>query len=76
MNEKADALAKSLCQEQFQQHSDHSLGDVNCILAVQIHFGQVFCGKELVGFGRLIQQLFQGLFRVIYGRFRVGLGLV
>jgi ribonuclease HI len=47
-NEKADALAKSLCQRQFQQHSDHSVCDVNCILAVQIHLIKSFVNRNLL----------------------------
>ena len=47
-NERANALAKSLCQQQFQQHSDHSLCDVNCILAVQIHLVKSFVNRNLL----------------------------
>ena len=47
-NAKADALAKSLCQQQFQQHTDHTLCDVNCILAVQIHLVKSFVDRNLL----------------------------
>ena len=45
---KADALAKSLCQQQFQQHTDHTLCDVNCILAAQIHLVKSFVDRNLL----------------------------
>ena len=48
-NEKADALAKSLCQRLFQQHSVcHSVCDVNCILAVQIHLIKSFVNRNFL----------------------------
>ena len=61
-NERANALAKSLCQQQFQQHSDHSLCDVNCILAVQNHLVKSFVNRLLTAIMiRLLTALYLNL---------------